>query len=121
INVVVYVGPQVHYSCDDVRCLVADFNTHALRACQNILMMKEVERSTGSEELLIARQRSRLGGETVSRDPSLAKAGESGPEVRVGSVQAAIHVSQVIAHVSNLEVAPHPIVLAVARFDEELA
>src|SRR6476646_649912 len=83
--------------------------------------MQEVERSSGSEELLIARQRSRLGRETVRHDPSLAEAGESGPEVRVGSVQAAVHVSQVVAHVSNLEVAPHPIILAVTLFDEKLA
>ena len=41
--------------------------------------------------------------------------------MRVGSVQAAIDVSQVVAHISDFEVAPHPIILAVARFDEELA
>ena len=46
-------------------CLVADFNTHALGACQDILVVQEVERPAGSAEFLIARQRSRLGGETV--------------------------------------------------------
>ena len=85
-------------------------------------MAQEVDRPARSAEFLIARHRSGFGGESVDGDPSLAEAGGGfGPEVYVGSVQAAIDVGQFVAHVADLEVAPHPVILATARFDVELA
>src|ERR1700739_3946628 len=84
-------------------------------------MVQEVERSTCAEELLIARQRSWLGGEAVHRDPTFAEAGKPGPEMRVGSIKAAVDVSQIVIHVVGLKVAPLSLVLAVARFHKELA
>src|SRR6185437_7773176 len=88
VDVVVYVGSQVNHPGDDVRDFVADFNTHAFGASQDVLVVQKVDRPTRSKECLIGRQRSRFGGEPVHRDPSLSEAGGGcGAEVGVGSIQ----------------------------------
>src|SRR3954454_4550660 len=83
--------------------------------------MQEVERPACSAEFLVARYRSRCAGESVNTDPSLAKTGgRFGPVVCVCSVHAAVDLGQFVARVTNFEVAPHPVVLAVACFQKEL-
>src|SRR5881397_489098 len=122
VDVVVHAGPQVDHPRDDARVLVANLDAHALGARQDVLMVQEVERSARSPEFLIARQRSRFGGEAVHGDPSLAELGGGfGPVVRVGSVQTAVDMGHLVAHVAGVEIAPHPVILATARFEVELA
>ena len=41
--------------------------------------------------------------------------------MQIGSVKAAIHVGEFVAHVADLEVAPHSVILPTARLDVELA
>jgi len=66
-----------------------NFDAHALGAHQDVLVVQEVERSARSAEFLIARHRSRLGGESIHREPSLAEAGGGfGRVMRVSSIQA---------------------------------
>ena len=84
INVVIRVGLQVDDPRDDAGGLVADFDAHALRACEDVLVVQEVKRSARPAEFLIARHCSRFGRESIHRDPTLAEAGdESGSVVRV--------------------------------------
>src|SRR5207245_4948866 len=55
-------------------------------------------------------------------EPSLAEAGGGfGRVVRVSSVEASVHVGQLVIQIPDLEIAPHPVILAIARFDVELA
>src|SRR5881409_737996 len=75
VDVVVHAGPQVDHPRDDARVLVAHLDAQPLGARQYVLMAQEVERPARSAEFLIARQRSRLGGEPVQGDSSLAEAG----------------------------------------------
>src|SRR5215469_6369249 len=99
-----------------------DFDAHALRTRQDVLVVQEVERSARSEEFLIARHRSRLGGESIHREPSLAEAGGGrGAIMEISSIQAAVDLGQFVIQIADLEIAPHPIILAIARFDVELA
>ena len=84
-------------------------------------MAQEVERPARSPEFLIARERSRLCGEAVHAESSLAESGGGiGPIVQVAPVQAAIDVGQLVAHVAGIEIPPHPVVLTVTRFQVEL-
>src|SRR5215472_1338522 len=99
-----------------------DFDAHALRTRQDVLVVHEVERSARSAEFLIARHRSRLGGESIHREPSLAEAGGGcGAIVGVSSIQAAVDLGQFVIQKADLEIAPHPVILAIARFDVERA
>ncbi len=63
-----------------------------------------------------------MGGESIYREPSLAEAGGGfGRVVRVSSVQASVYVSQLVIQIADLEIAPHPVILAIAGFGVELA
>src|SRR5262249_1912288 len=89
---------------------------------QDVLVVQEVERSARTTEFLIARHRSRFGGESIHRESSLAEAGGGcGAIVCVSTVQAAVDVGQFIIQVADFEIAPHPVILAMARFYVELA
>jgi len=72
-------------------------------------VVQEVERSARSAEFLIARHRSRLGGESIHREPSLAEAGGGfGRVMRVSSIQASVHVGQFVIQIADLEIAHIP-------------
>src|SRR5215470_18262041 len=85
-------------------------------------MPQEVERAAGPAECFIAWHRSRLGGEGVHFNSFIAEAGgKFGLVVRVAAVEAAVNLSQFVVSVADLEIAPHSVILATARSDEELA
>src|SRR5215510_1557966 len=50
VHVIVHAWPQVDYARDDARVLVADLDAHSLGACQDVLVVQEVERTARSPE-----------------------------------------------------------------------
>ena len=85
-------------------------------------MVHVIERPARSAELLEARHRSGLGGESVDGSLALAEAGGGLRRiVPVGAVQSTVDLGQLVAQIADLEVAPHPVVFAAARLEVELA
>ena len=122
VDVVVHARAQVHDARDDAGGLVAQLDTHAFGAAEQVLVMQVVERAAGAAEFLVARHRAGLGRETVEREAPLAEAGRRlGGVVRVGAVEATVDLRQFVAGVAHLEVAPEAVVLALAGLDVELA
>ena len=85
-------------------------------------MAQVVQRAAGAAELLPAGDGPGLGSEGVEGQALLAEGGGGRRlQVHVGAVQAAVHLSELVVHVADLEVAPHGVVLALAELHVELA
>src|SRR5690606_15241199 len=93
-----------------------------LRADENVLIAKEIERAASAAEFLTARERAGLGCEGIDRKALLAEARRRFRRiVQVAAVQAAIDMCELVTEIADLEVAPQRMVLVAVHLDVELA
>ena len=89
---------------------------------EDVLLAQEVQRPARAAELLAARDGSGLRREAVDREARLAEAGARVRLiVRIGAVEPAIDLRQLVLHVADLEVAPEAVALVVVDLHVELA